>query len=79
MYKKHRFSIAELTILQVAVVDSLVQSLLINYLCADGAESQSWKKVIWNCRRDQRLPKDLRYMGNKDLWIGCIANPRQKG
>ncbi|OQD60710.1 hypothetical protein PENPOL_c021G00966 [Penicillium polonicum] len=79
MYKKHRFSIAELAILQVAVLDSLVQSLLINYLCADGAESQSWKNVIWNCRRGQRLPKDLRYMGNKDLWIGHIANPRQKG
>ncbi|CAI7634453.1 unnamed protein product [Penicillium palitans] len=73
MYKKHRFSIAELAILQVAVPDSLVQSLSINYLWADGAESQLWKKVIWHCRRGQRLPKDLRYMGNKDLWIGHIA------
>ncbi|KAJ5203159.1 hypothetical protein N7449_005238 [Penicillium cf. viridicatum] len=73
MYKKHRFSIAELAILQVAVPDSLVQSLSINYLWADGDESQSWKKVIWSCRRGERLPKDLRYMGNKDLWIEHIA------
>jgi hypothetical protein len=71
MYKKHRFSMAELAILQVAVPDSLVQSLSINYLWADGDESALWKKVI--CRRGDPLPKDLCDMRNKDLWIGHIA------
>ncbi|CAG8890146.1 unnamed protein product [Penicillium egyptiacum] len=74
-YKKHRFSIAELAILQVAVPDSLMQSLSVNYLWADGV-SDLWKKVVWNCRRGDRLPKDLRYMRNKDLWIGHIARSK---
>lgn len=70
---KHKVPASEVAIFQAAVPKDLIRSLSVNYLWSDGVETDTWKRVIWHSRRSEKLPKDLRWMADKDLWIGHIA------
>lgn len=70
---KHKVPASEVAIFQAAVPEDLIRSLSVNYLGSDGVETDTWKRVIWHSRRSDKLPKDLRWMADKDLWIGHIA------
>lgn len=68
-WSKHKADIATITIVQVAVPWSFVESLDTAYLWFGAL----WKEVIWWSRRGKALPKDLKDISKKGLFIGHIA------
>lgn len=68
-WSKHKAVIATITIVQVAVPLSFVESLDTAYLWF----GDLWKQVIWWSRRGLALPKDLKDIKRKGLFIGHIA------
>ena len=68
-WSKHKAEIALITILQVAVPSSFVESLDTEYLWFGDV----WKQVVWWSRRGLTLPNALKDLKKKALFIGHIA------
>jgi len=75
-WTKHKTDIVKVVIAQVAVPWSLVEKLSPQYLWFQDSQNanDTWKKLVWYCRRGKSLPKELRYIEEKDLLIGHIAS-----
>lgn len=69
---KHKIPASEIAIIQIAVPGTLLRSLNTQCLWYTPADD-SWRKVIFNCRRSKRLSKELRYLERQDLLNGPIA------
>lgn len=70
---KHKAPNPEVTIAQVAVDWTWVKRLTTEYLWLDSPHD-IWKKVIFQCRRESRLPTALVYIEERDILIGHIAS-----
>lgn len=64
---------AEIFVTQVTIDWSLVEQLTTEYLWFD-SPGDMWRRLVFNSRRQLRLPEELRYLGEKDILIGHIAS-----
>ncbi|MCJ1365847.1 hypothetical protein MMC16_004972 [Acarospora aff. strigata] len=74
-WSKHKMDISEFAIIQVAVPGNLINSLSTEHLWFGDHDkpTDQWKKLVWHGRKGLRLPKEIRYLEEKDLLIGHIA------
>lgn len=79
-YYKHLQEDSEFATLQIAVPTKFIESLDHGLLLSDGNTQTQWKKVIWYCRRGDgdALPRELKYLYRRELWIGHIARGKDK-
>lgn len=74
-WTKHKADVSYITIIQVAVPEAFTSTLDTEYLWIGDRDCTEdlWRKMIWHCRRGVDIPKEIRYIYNKDLLIGHIA------
>lgn len=74
---KHKLPISDIAIVQIAVPETLLRSLSVNYLWyGDREPSEEWKKVIWCCRGQREWLPEIQHLLQKDLWVGHIATSK---
>lgn len=75
-WAKHKIPLVEMAMVQVAVSETLTNTLDTKFLWFGDKETvkDEWKKMIWTCRNGKLLPADLKYLQQKDVLIGHVAS-----
>ncbi|MCJ1242401.1 hypothetical protein MMC14_010409 [Varicellaria rhodocarpa] len=73
VWTKQKTAIVNIVVVQIAVPWTFIEPLQQQHLWFDD-QQDLWRKLIWESRRGRELPKDLRFLYEKDLLIGHIAS-----
>ncbi len=73
---KRKMEVSVIAIIQVAVPNTFIESLTVEYLWFGDSEkpTNTWKILVWHGRKGLSLPKEIRYLEQRDLLIGHIAS-----
>src|SRR3954453_12747522 len=68
-WTKHKVDISEIVMIQIAVPESLIKTLVVYYLWYDERRmpKDEWKKLVYYSRRGKYLPPELDHIEEKDL------------
>lgn len=77
-YAKRRSDVSSVVIVHATIQNSTIESLPDGQIQRVYWPSEEWKRLVFNCRTDAKLPSDLRKFKQASLIIGTIASKPNK-